>query len=411
MALRPTLSANVLPTVLVIAALMGLALVALLGLLEVSTAGWREGFSKRQQEAWLDAAFLLWERDSMLAERLDAEGAFLVFDDDLRSQVVLSSGCWGLYQWVAASTADGKTRAVRLMGQVRESPLGAALYVCDNLRAVTLAGRSNLKGTLYLPGKDLLYGQVQSDFYAGDPVQEEDLRASETGFPESYPGIRDSLRALMLARDTASAFVDPVYVSRSFFDPPLFLRAEALSGVSLQGRIVVCSDDRLEIDSTASLSEVLAVARRVVIRSGFSGSVQVVASDTVIIEPRVRLAYPSGIVMPEASSKSRIEIGAESEVNGYVIFERVAEPSGQQPTINYQQHPNARVRGLVWVDGIAQVQGAVTGSLYVNHLNYYAPWGYYENLLYDARVYRSDAMAFPMWMKARAQKKTIKWLH
>ncbi|MDR2936149.1 MAG: hypothetical protein LBU80_02250 [Rikenellaceae bacterium] len=407
---RSILPANVLPAVLVIAALMGLVIAALLGLLEIGTAGWREGFARRQQEACLDAAFLLWECDSTLIGRLDTEGGFLVFDDDPRSQVVLSSCYWGLYRLVGASTADEKTRAMRLMGQACESPLEAALYACDNFRAFTLAGRSNFRGPIYLPGKKLLYGQVQSDFYAEEPVSEEEIRASKTDFPEPCPGIRDSLRALMLARDTASAFVGTERITRSFFEPPLFLRADTLRGVSLRGRIVVCSADLLEIDSTAALFDILAVARRVVIRSGFSGSVQVVASDTVIVEPRVRLDYPSGIVMPETPSKSHIEIGEGSEVNGYVIFDSAAT-SGEGQAVNYRQHPDARVRGLVWVDGIAQVQGAVTGSLYGNHLNYYARWGYYENLLYDARVYRSDAMAFPVWMEAVYRKKTIKWLH
>ena len=409
MRLPVQLEGNVLPTVLVVGTLMLLAVLALLGLSDIERTLSYGYHTRKQQQAWLDAAMLLCERDSTLWGRLNETGAFVLFGDDPRSEVTLSRGMWGLYELIKGSADDGKIREARLMGCVAESPKRAALYVCDNQRAFTLAGKSNIKGTIYLPESGLLYGQVQSDFYSGERLPEQQIRRASERFPSLSLAIVSALKELFAEINTTGAMVVDE-LQNGFFEPPIRLRAENLSGVRLYGHILIGSTERIVIDSTARLEDVLIVAPEVIIREGFSGSLQIIATDTVRIERHVRLKYPSGIVVAEGTADSYVEIAENSEVNGYMVFRTASETPPEKRTPHYLQQESSRVRGLVWVDGIAQVHGIVTGSLYVNQANYYSPQGYYMNLLYNASIYRSEAMPFPLWMQSDYQRKTAKWL-
>lgn len=174
---------------------------------------------------------------------------------------------------------------------------------------------------------------------------------------------------------------------------------------------MIFGDSLIEIDSTAILEDVIIVAPRIKVRSGFSGSVQIIATDTVIVEPRAALKYPSGIAMCDASADSYIETATNSLISGYVIIKCKNPPSETKRTANYKQQPGAVVRGLVYIDGIAEIHGTVTGSLFVNHPNYYTPQGFYSNILYDASVYGNNIVAYPVWMESNHLRKTVKWLY
>jgi len=404
---------SALPVVLVLGTLMLLAVLALLGLSDIETWLSYGNQSRIQKEAWLESAMVLYERDSILLERLDEQEAFTLFDDEPTSVVTLNRTRWGLYELIRATTDDGKIRRANLMGYQTESPKKAALYVCDNRRAFTLAGKSNLKGTVHLPENGILYGQVQSDFYTGDRIAESQIRKSGENMPGLENGVIDSLRQLLaIAGENKNVELLNAYEKRTgFFEPKEFVQADSLFGTTLYGNIVVCSPFGVEVDSTSRLEDILIVAPQVVIREGFSGTLQIIASDSVLIEKNVRLKYPSGIIIPEGTADSYIEIGESSEVNGYVIFRTATDIPPEKRTPHYAQQEKSRVRGLLWVDGIAQLHGTVTGSLYVNQANYYTPQGYYMNLLYNTRVYRSEAMVFPVWMQNDYPRKTAKWLY
>lgn len=398
-----------LPSSLVAGTLMLAAVLALLALSDTANRLSHGHRLREQRQAWLEAAFLLYERDSTLMERLDGRDALVLFGDDPRSEVVIRREMWGLYEIVKAATDGGKVRRARLMGLADESPARAALYVPDNRMAFTLAGKSGLRGRAYLPGAELLYGQVQGEFYTGERLPPEDIRPAEEYFPALDGAVPDSLRSLItMAAEALPA--DEAELRVGFFEPTRILRAENLAGMTLHGNIVVSSPGGIAVDSTSRLENVILIAPEVTVGEGFSGTVQIVASDSVRIARGARLKYPSGIVIPQGAAESFIEVASGAEVNGYVVFRSTREPPDERRTPQYLQHGESRVRGLVWVEGIAQIQGGVTGSLYVGQSNHYTPQGYYRNVLYHTTLIPSRAMPFPRWMTGVTQRRTAKWL-
>ena len=403
-----TLRASVLPTVLVVGTLMLLAVFALLGLLDIETTLYHGNRARKQKEAWLESAFLLWERDSTLLNRLDQEGVFLLFEDDKQSRVTLSTEYWGLYERVQTSTDDGKIQKVRLMGAATESRHGAVLYVLNNRRAFTLTGKTDIRGTVYVPDNGVLYGQVNSDFFQGRPLDESVIRQSTEQFPETNSDLLRSLSEVRMMQQVEPYSYVPT--RRSFLEPTLYVECSDFTGADLQGNIVVYSQSPVRIDSTARLEDVLLVAPAVTIGEGFSGLLQVLAGDSVVVKPRVTLKYPSGIILPAAGRDAFIRIEENAEVNGYAVVKLAGELPRNSRHKHYHQDEKGWVRGLVWTDGIAEVHGTVTGSFYVNQSNYYTPQGFYNNLLYNTLLYENRAMGYPLWMGGHYRRKTVKWL-
>lgn len=403
------MDAAVLPAVLIVGTLMLLAVTAVLNLFDIGNGIYYRSVSDRQKEAWLDAAFLLYRQDGSLSDK--GGGTFTIFDDEPSSEVTLESSYWGLYEMVVAGCDGGKTKRAGLIGTESGGKAHVALYVPDNRRSLTIAGNSNIKGGISIPGKGIVYGQVKSDFYSGERVPEELVFYSPENLPEPRGAALDSLASM--ARKTAwhsvRAGTDEVF--NSFLNPTLYILADSLAGMILKGNIVVSSDDRIVLDRTSILEDIILLAPKIFIQDGFSGCLQAFATDSLVAGKDVNLRYPSGLALTGGNMYSHLRLGSGGRVDGYVICHKKDEKEKRQTLPNYLQDEGAKVRGLVWADGIAEIHGTVTGSLYAAQPNYYAPQGFYVNMLYNARIYGSSATAFPLWMCNGYPKKTAKWLY
>lgn len=404
------IEAYILPTVLIVGTLMTLALLALFSLWDLDSQLFSDNRARKQHRAWLESTLLLWETDSTLLHNSNYPGPVTLFDDDPLSTVSIQSGRWGLYDLVTLSTNNGREKLAVLAGNASSSRSAGALYVCNDNKSFSLAGDSDIKGTVYVSGNGIEYGSVMSDYYTGRPVPVSDIRMSQIGFPELDTASLDSLAAITVKVQISGTVSNIRQKKVSFFDPVEIIYADDLRQRSLSGNLVVCSERKIEIDSTSRLNDIIIIAPKVTIREGFRGSLQVIAIDSVIVERGVKLDYPSGILMYETTADSFLAISDSSMLDGYVVFRLDAPVNEQKRTPNYSQGAGSRVRGLVWVDGISQIHGTVMGNLYLNRSAYFASHGYYTGILYNASVYESREMAFPLWMESDYRKKTIKWL-
>ncbi|MEG0499684.1 MAG: hypothetical protein RR550_01005 [Rikenellaceae bacterium] len=154
------------------------------------------------------------------------------------------------------------------------------------------------------------------------------------------------------------------------------------------------SDDKLpEIIEIDTIRE-----GKIIVESGFRGERQIFATDTVIIEENVIMKYPSGIYV----KNGYVEIRDSSQVNGYVIV-----------TGRYKQFPTAKVRGTLYVDGIAQLQGIISGKIYAKECTYYSPEGIYTNTIYNLTAIENHEIASPILIKnvQHHERRIIKWLY
>ena len=317
---------------------------------------------------------------------------------------------WGLYEAVRVESADPRTVAVRLFGTENPFPQECNFWYATEAPSLTLAGRTVLHGQLRLPRHGVQYGQIRSVFFNGERI--EGQRASYAGkeLPALRPGVRqatDNLLHLLESPTTRETAPDSLEAGFGTVFPRLLNAADLAQGTHLAGMIVLVGDE-VVIDSTCRLQNILVVGRTVHIGDGFQGTAQLFATDTVLIGRQVTLGYPSGVFVARENPGRYAEIGPKSRVEGYVIVDGDGRPEVRRT--NYRQERTAVVRGLLWADGAAQVQGIVSGCLVANQLAYYTPEGYYEDMLYDMTLLENPAAAYPLWGTTRYRRKEAAWV-
>lgn len=402
------LKGNVLPAVLVIGTVMLLGVLICIDLYDMKwrlTAG---NYAELQRSAWVESGVLLYRTDSTLWDKSSEGYSIKLFEDSEQSSLKLTRRNWGLYEIVSVETYDKKLQRQCIMGYNVDTTSVAALYMCDNNQALTLTGNSNLKGLAYLPASGVLYDQIASSFYSGRNLDHACMRRSSTDLPICDTPMLSELLELKNSRQVKT--LNETSLKVSFKEDTHYIKTDEIYGGSIKGNVIVYSDDCIDLYSTTYVEDALLFAPKIKIHDGFRGSLQIISSDSVIIGSDVVLNYPSGIFFPEGKSESYIEIGIKSQLNGYVVFCQKEKSDEEKFSPHYFQNDSTRVRGLVWIDGVSQIHGSISGSLYCTNLNYYTPEGFYQNVLHNAKIYGTNAMAYPLWLKSDNKKKMIKWV-
>lgn len=382
---KRSLRGAVLPTVVVIALVMFTAMLGLLLLWEHETLLFARAQRLRQARADVESAATLY-RLYPDAEALTAAGGYLLYDSLPRSRVRLRREPWGLYELLHIATADSLAVSCRLLG-VAADPRQTLRYA-DNRTAVTLAGDTHLHGVLHLPQNGLAYGRVGADFFRGAPVAQAMIRRAAAQLPQPAPEALRRIEGLFAARGVPEV---PDSLAVSFRDSTVVLRigAAEIGGCTLRGRIVLVADE-LRIDSACRLEHPLVCARKITVGSGARIAAQLFARDTVVAEPRAVLEHPSGIYAGRYA-----ELDDRTTVDGYLIVRDTVRH--RKMTAAYRQARTARVRGLLYVDGAAHVQGIVAGQAVLRQAVYFSPQGYYKDMLHDFTLLENHATAQPLW--------------
>ncbi|MDL2320126.1 hypothetical protein LJC45_03230 [Alistipes sp. OttesenSCG-928-B03] len=404
------LRASVLPTVLVAGTLLLLAVMGIFMLWDMHAGQAARYHWTKQAQMHVESGFVLYAADGGEAERMLEEPVYRLYDDGGGSADLLTERYfWGLYEVVAIGTADGGASSVRMLGKAKPAHENPALWVCDRRKAVSFSGTTALFGEAWIPARGVQYSQMYSVAFKGRQLEPAQIRTSGEELPAIDPATRNVAEALWrLAEDTLSDGY--LSAARSFREPLLCARVSGghLDG-DARGRVVIKGDD-LIIGRECTLQDVLVVAASVRVESGFRGKVQIFARDSVVLEDNVLLEYPSGIFLDGDTPDGCLTLGDACEVNGYVIVEETTRPKGR-PKARYIQPPGARVRGLLRVDGVAQVEGAVTGSAWLRESYYFTPRGYYSDIFYNARFIGADDFPYPVWHEGPYERMCVQWLY
>ncbi len=356
----------VLPTVMVVSTLLALTVLAVISLWEADFLYFSRHNYKTMVRTHIASGFTLYaEYPDEVMSGLDGDSMFVLYDSIPHSRIGISRTPHGLYEKVTIASHDGRDSVSKILGLHTLCPDDFVLYCPDHGSSVTLAGKTHLKGCVCIPEIGIVYGQIGADFFRGDEIPPAMMTPSENELPSPS--------------------------------------AEALAIV--EGLMALATEE-IEIDDMTELSDTVIVARKVRIAEGFSGSVQIFASDSITVAANVTLDYPSGLY-----SEKHVTLGEGSTVNGYVIVAPLDSDETDVMQAGYVQSRKGRVRGLVYVDGMAQIQGIVSGVAMLSRPVYYSPSGYYENMFYDLTILENTRMAWPLWLEeSGARRKEIKWL-
>ena len=406
------LKASALPTVLVLSVIILLLILLAYSLWDMSGFYYSKYRYQKQQQEHLSSASLLYYNDSTHVEALDKEGGYILYDDDEKSKVYYQVKQWGLYQCLTISSYDKSRHSIRFIGKAEESHHRAALWICDKDRSLAIAGNTTIEGLTYISKNGINYIKMVSIPFTGEMIPESNIHLSNRILPAIDSSCIDYVTQL---RDTdmSSSFsnISTEYVN--FAGETIHIAVPSIMGNFVaRGNVVLHGEDVI-ISSETKLNDIILLARKVTIESGFEGSLQIFASDTVIIDKGVRLRYPSGAYLRGNKNKTHLELGENSSIDGYAIVFGVRENSASFiPDINYHQQEESILRGLLYVDGIANLKGDIHGAAYIGMCYYLSGEIMYVETLFNTQIKRNNNIAYPfLFSQGKYKRKEIKSVH
>lgn len=377
---------SALPTVIIVSVIILTLLSGLMFLWEQDTLHCVRMQRLRQAQANVESAYALYRYYS---DQLLLSKKILLYDTLPQSQIYIDRKYWGLYEAVYVASADSLVTSCRLWGA---EPNGEnTLSLMENNSALTLAGNTVLQGRLHIPKKGLVYGRLGAKFYHGRKISDKAILDPIISFPT--PTLETKIRIDKLWKGATIDYPTniPDSLTVSFLSNQKInyrINDTVLRDKTIVGHIVMFADE-LRIDSTCRWNHPLMVARKITIGDGAHLTGQFFARDTIIVGRRAKLEYPSGLW-----SNRYIELNDYSVVNGFVIVHDTTVRHIPKPC--FMQANTARLRGLLLVDGFAQVQGIIAGGAILKQLVYCSNEGFYKNMLYDCTLLENSVTSHPI---------------
>jgi cytoskeletal protein CcmA (bactofilin family) len=327
---------------------------------------------------------------------------------------------WGVFT-LSHATSDWRDRSyskTALLGNYLFDSEKVGLYLADKGKYLSIAGKTKLTGTTYLPALGIRSVYIDGEPYRGDKLFYGREENSNKNLPELNPDKLKIIEQLFTGElgDSIGDLSDLLYgdkVSQSFAEQSILYESRSeidLINVSITGKLIIHSDSLIYVNKSSQINNCILVAPQIIIDKGFRGSLQVFASDSILIEENVELSYPSviGVYNPEGNT-AFCYVNENAEISG-AVFCHAALEAGESTELFLQ--PGVSINGLVYASGKVHIQGSIYGTLYANTFVLRTKRGYYENHLLNAVVdpetqYRDFLV--PGMLEEHNQKAVLAW--
>lgn len=290
-------------------------------------------------------------------------------------KVFLTRGSWGNYNLLSANSSW------KFKSYFREALIGSdlfteepiALFMPEDGRFLSISGKTELRGTCYLPGKTARVASIEGQQYIYKDIVFGEIKKS----PPSIPDINKDLlnfhsRYISEGISSADSSIsledtDSINFKNSFRNKSIIINIgglNSLSDYSFNGNIILWSPKPVIVAGSSKLNDVILIAPKILIESGFKGVFQACAIQSIILEPGCTLGYPSqlSVIQSEGSYNVSdsliISIGAGSNVAGAAIIKSF----GLTSYIKIDK--DALMTGQVYCPGNVELKGKIKGSLY-----------------------------------------------
>jgi hypothetical protein len=313
-----------------------------------------------------------------------------------KDSVRLEQKAWGLLEVATIKSWSGQgmyqDSIVKTFLVGKEAP-NYALSLSEGTSPLYVCGTTRVIGDAFLPREGVERGAfnvVQGNPYTGDKLIYGKTEIVKPTDRSIYKERFEELKALQELSANISLEQDSIL--QPFNQPTLILKGGRFNTASLvlKGNVVVIASERIEVSANSILEDVLLVAPEIIIQSGFQGTLQAFAWDSLVVETGVFLDFPS--VLSLLPYEERTTFSPE------IVLQEGAEVIGtlMVPSFRYNAYkskvtiePTAKITGQVWVNGVLQHKGIVYGSVLCDEFLLQTPAGVYENYLLDAIIDRT----------------------
>ena len=326
-------------------------------------------------------------------EYIDKEGerSFQASEHEL---VQIEYGHWGMFQTISVQSSRGERHLSKrfIPGYSLDQFGRSAIYLMDDNRPLSLAGKTDIYGDSYFPKSGVRTAYVnRTGFLNKEYLGSGKILKSKSKLPE-LPKKRLQQVGKLIQNKWLTGVIDyesldglPGNLSVSF-SAGLIPGYHSFSPIEIRGsysgRLIIKSDSSIVVHPEASLSDIMLIAPDILFKSGFNGAVQALASDSIIVEGGAKINYPSALVMiPKNEDKSYLWIKDNAEVHGLILV------TGHQDFYHnrvIKLEDKASFAGVVYCDGMLESYGDVKGHVSVRKFLVTTFTTIYENFLFNA---------------------------
>ncbi len=314
---------------------------------------------------------------------------------------------WGSFRVVVANTFH-RSKSLIKTALIGNSSLFsyATIFLPDQRQTLKVCGSTKISGNVFTSDRGLERGYIAGKNYTGDKLVYGNLKMSEKYLPE----LSEDVKNLSLESFRSSAekidfpLVDTVFSFQNATSIISEIETIVLSN-KMGGNVIIHSFESITVTATAQIENVILIAPMVVFEEGFTGSLQVIAHEQVILGKNVHLRYPSTITLNELTPNSNrdargvfIEEGS-SVIGGILMVSQ--KPDFRNPLL--LEMNNSLIGGLIYNVGETMVKGKIHGYVYTNSFTLKAGGGEYKNHLLDAEISSTELpveLLLPQWIKS-----------
>lgn len=286
---------------------------------------------------------------------------------------------WGLFHVLSTqsrSNLDTLTQHYLVAPEMEQNT--TVLHLRDNGEPLKLSGETTITGVVKCGVRGIKKVQIESQVV--NKINQNGV-VSTSGAITPKLSLTPSLLPENLLETTP---LDPQLSTAVDFNKPtgLITANQLMANVNITGNVVIQSSDTLTIAATARLKDVLVIAPKVIIQSGFKGSLQVLAGQQIVLEEQVSLEYPSALVITgKIQEKSNITLGKACRVAGAIVVPGQGMQAESNHTIIIGE--DSQVMGQIYSGGTLELYGNVSGQIIAASLLYKGKSTQYSNLLKD----------------------------
>lgn len=344
-----------------------------------------------------------------------------------KDSVQLSYRPWGIFGALSVKAFAKKdtVKKAAFFGYRPDDTLRASIYMADQGRPLSVCGKTEITGKVYLPEAGAKRGYIEGMGYLSNTLVNGTIKKSASEIPKLSESVIGPIKTILASVGGDSTKTIPEIgkeyllkdsLIQSFQGPPILIATNSKINFSRKfwkGQIILHSTAAVVIKAESQLNDIQIYAPSIIVEDRFKGSLQLFASDSILVGEKVYLSYPSTIGLVKNAVKKVqpfIQLSKYSTVSG-IVFTSLAITDRVQARITINE--NALVKGQVYTEGFAEIKGTIYGNVTCNKFILRTQSSTYENHLLNAII--NNAKLSPKYtgswlLPSEKRKRLIKWV-
>lgn len=301
---------------------------------------------------------------------------------------------WGLYEVISAKTNnpnDSQALTV-LTNRYWQTDGLPVLWVNPSQFKLKVSGNTQIVGKVRIPGAKFEKASIAKKSFCGVLPNSTSIENSAV-----LPNLAEKLNAMTFEnlsliipqntvldknpnQDGYNSFCKQTKLT--YLETSSLIENGNISG----NRIVICNG-LLKISKAVKITDAILIARSIEFESGFNGSLQAFAYDSIHVNENCKFASPSSFIIlrnHNIEQSPHITLMTNVEFNGAICCWALS------PTVRnhcrIQINENTSVYGSVFCNGYSEVNGTIKGHLITRSTMVNISGGMHENNLIDSKI-------------------------